>query len=67
MMTPYSVVRTLVEDPENPGEMLLDLGDEVCKQMGWKVGDTLTWTDNGDGTFTIKKADSQDNNTTPTA
>jgi hypothetical protein len=59
-MTRYSFVRTLVEDPEHPGEILLDLGDELCEQMGWKPGDTITWTDNGDGTFTLKKADSKD-------
>jgi bifunctional DNA-binding transcriptional regulator/antitoxin component of YhaV-PrlF toxin-antitoxin module len=38
----------------------LDLGDELCEQMGWKVGDTITWIDNGDGTFTLKKADVKD-------
>jgi hypothetical protein len=59
-MTRYSFVRTLVEDPEHPGEILLDLGDELCEQMGWKVGDTITWIDNGDGTFTLKKADVKD-------
>jgi hypothetical protein len=59
-MTRYSFVRTIVEDPEHPGEMLLDLGDELCEQMGWKPGDTIVWKDNGDGTFTLKKADSRD-------
>jgi hypothetical protein len=59
-MTRYSFVRTLVEDPEHPGEILLDLGDELCEHMGWKVGDTITWIDNRDGTFTLKKADTKD-------
>jgi hypothetical protein len=57
-MTRYSFVRTLVEDPEHPGEMLLDLGDELCEHMDWKVGDALEWVDNQDGTFTLKKKDS---------
>lgn len=55
-MTHYSFIRTLVDDPDHPGEMLLlDLGEEVCKYLGWKEGDTLEWIDNKDGTWTIKK------------
>jgi hypothetical protein len=54
-MTRYSFVRTIVEDPDHPGEILLDLGDELCEHMGWKPGDQITWIDNKDGTFTLKK------------
>ncbi len=43
------------EDTENPGELLLDLGTELCQQMGWNVGDTLEWHDNQDGSWTLKK------------
>jgi endonuclease YncB( thermonuclease family) len=56
-MTHYSFIRTIVEDPDHPGEMLLDLGDELCKHMDWKAGDTLVWIDNGDGTWTLRKKD----------
>ena len=56
-MTHYSFIRTIVEDPDNPDEMLLDLGDELCKHMNWTVGDTLEWIDNGDGTWTLRKKD----------
>ena len=45
----------VVEDPDNPGELLLDLGHEVCESMGWTVGDTIQWTDNLDGTWTLQK------------
>jgi hypothetical protein len=55
-MTRYSFVRTIVEDPDAPGEMLLDLGDELCEHLGWEPGDTINWKDNGDGTFTLTKA-----------
>jgi hypothetical protein len=50
--------RTLkvIEDPENPGELLLDLGEEFCAELGWQVGDTLEWTDNKDGTWTLTKS-----------
>jgi hypothetical protein len=56
-MTHYSFIRTIVEDPDHPGEMLLDLGDELCKHMDWKAGDVLQWIDNGDGTWTLRKKD----------
>jgi hypothetical protein len=54
-MTRYSFIRTIVEDPDHPGEMLLDLGDELCEHMKWKEGDVLEWIDNKDGTWTIRK------------
>jgi hypothetical protein len=49
--------RTLkvIEDPKNPDELLLDLGNELCAELGWQVGDTLEWTDNKDGTWTLRK------------
>lgn len=47
--------RTLVEDPDNPGELLLDLGNDLCEQLEWSEGDTLVWIDNGNGTWTLKK------------
>ena len=50
-----SFIRTIVEDPEHPGEMLLDLGEEICKHLGWQEGDKLKWTDNKDGTWTVRK------------
>jgi hypothetical protein len=48
-------VRTLnvVDDPDNPGERLLDLGNDLCAELGWQVGDTIEWTDNKDGTWLL--------------
>ena len=54
-MTRYSFVRSLVEDPDHPGEILLDLGEEICEHLGWRPGDEIEWIDNKDGTWTIKK------------
>jgi hypothetical protein len=36
------------------GERFIDLGD-VTKDLGWKVGDTLLWKDNGDGSWSLSK------------
>ena len=56
-MADKTFTRVLVEDPENPGDLILDLGDEICEPAGWKPGDIIVWTDNKDGSFTLKKSD----------
>ena len=50
-----SHTRKIVEDPEQPGELLLDLGNELCDELGWKTGDVIEWHDNQDGTWTLRK------------
>jgi hypothetical protein len=54
-----SFVRKLHPDPDHPGEFMLDLGDDLVTQLGWKVGDTVTWTDNKDGTWTLTKTSTE--------
>jgi hypothetical protein len=43
----------LIEHPEDPDQLLLDLGTELCKQLGWQVGDELAWIDNKDRSWTL--------------
>ena len=45
----------VVEDPDNPGELMLDLGQDICDQLDWHVGDRLGWLDNKDGSWTLTK------------
>jgi len=45
----------LIEDPDDAGNLLLDLGLEICERLGWKPGDTLDWIDNKDGSWTLIK------------
>jgi len=42
-------------EKDSDGELILPLGEDLMDQMGWKVGDTIQWIDNGDGTYSIKK------------
>jgi hypothetical protein len=49
----------VIEDPDNPEELLLDLGTELCEELGWKAGDTVQWIDNKDGTWHITKLTGQ--------
>ena len=56
MTKPNILVRQIIEDPEDPEQLILDLGQELCDQMGWAEGDTLIWTDLKDGSWQLKKA-----------
>jgi hypothetical protein len=46
--------RKVVKDPESD-DLILDLGDDLCRAAGWKVGDRLEWIDNQDGSWTLRK------------
>ena len=50
-----SITVEVIQDDQDPEHLLLDHGTELCEQLGWRVGDTLTWTDNGDGSWTLTK------------
>lgn len=43
-----------LETDEN-GDLILPLGDELCSELGWQVGDTIEWIDNDDGSWTMRK------------
>jgi hypothetical protein len=49
-----SKIVNVVEDPDT-GDLMLDLGVELCAELGWQEGDTLEWTDNKDGSWLIQK------------
>ena len=47
---------TLEEDPETK-ELVMPIPLDLLNQMGWDVGDTLSWEDNHNGSFALKKVD----------
>ena len=56
----------VMEDLDNPGELLLDLGLELCAEIGWKVGDTVEWIDQKDGSWLLQKKASANYSTNST-
>ena len=49
---------TIEEDPET-GDLVLPFTEEILKEAGWAVGDTVVWQDNKNGTWSIiKKSES---------
>lgn len=47
---------TLIEG-DLSGDLILPLDDEIFAETGWKIGDTIKWTDNGDGSWTMSKVE----------
>jgi len=53
-----SIKETVTIEENDEGELFVKLSDELWKELesqGWQVGDTLNYTDNEDGTFSITK------------
>jgi hypothetical protein len=46
------------EDPET-GDSILKFPEDLLETAGWKEGDTLNWTDLGDGSWQLSKKESQ--------
>jgi hypothetical protein len=42
------------EDPET-GDAILEFPPELIETTGWQEGDTLTWTDLGNGSWSLTK------------
>jgi hypothetical protein len=37
------------------GSQFIEFPEDVLKDAGWKEGDTLKWTDRGDGSWSLSK------------
>jgi len=48
-----------LEEDSETGDLILPLNDDILEQTGWKTGDSIDWTDNKDGSWTMKKIETQ--------
>ena len=46
------------EDPET-GDLMLPFSDEMLLSLGWKEGDTLTWTIKPNGSIILSKKENE--------
>ena len=44
---------TFLEVKEENGYQYIELPKSLLKKVGWKIGDTIDWHDNKDGTFSL--------------
>lgn len=60
-MTDKKYEINVVRDEET-GDLVLDLGTELCEELGWRAGDQFDWTQNPDtGEWILTKMKSNDN------
>lgn len=45
----------VVEENTETGELILSFPDDLMASAGWQEGDTLKWTDNGDGSWSLSR------------
>jgi hypothetical protein len=45
---------TLIEDND---DLILPLPERLLEEAGWNEGDILDWSDNGNGSWTLKKVE----------
>jgi len=57
-MSKWTII--LEEADDGSGDLILPLTDDIMDSAGWKIGDTLQWIDNKDGTWIIKKVENAD-------
>ncbi len=43
------------EADDGSGDAILTFPPDLLEQAGWKEGDTLEWTDRGDGSWSLEK------------
>ena len=44
-----------VEEDPDTGECILQFPPDLLANAGWKEGDILEWSDNGDGSWSLTK------------
>ena len=44
-----------LEVKEENGYQYIELPNSLIEKMGWKIGDTIDWKDNKDGTWSLLK------------
>jgi hypothetical protein len=45
----------IIQDPDDADQVLLDLGQDLCQELGWQPGDRLVWQLGEDRSVTLHK------------
>ena len=53
----YKVEDIFSDDPNNKGNVLMKIPDEISERMGWNPGDVLKITQDENGAISITKVD----------
>ena len=50
---------TITVQVDENGEHFLEFPEALINQVGWDVGDTLIWEELPDGSYSVRKAESE--------
>jgi len=50
----------IIEVQELDGELYIEFPEELMKELDWNEGDVLVWTDNGNGSYTVTKKETDE-------
>ena len=45
----------ILQVKQQDGYQYIELPDSLMEKMGWKIGDTIDWQDNKDGSWSLLK------------
>ena len=48
-----------LETDPSTGDLVLPISDELMREVGWKIGDTIRWTEQKDGSWHLTKVNQQ--------
>ena len=46
-----------VKEDSVSGDLYLEFTDELMAEVGWNIGDEITWTEREDGSWILRKKD----------
>lgn len=52
-----TATHTATVQENGDGDLFIAFPESLVEELGWAVGDSLQWTDNEDGSFSVKKAE----------
>jgi len=50
----------IVSEDEETGDQYIIFSGEAIEGLGWEEGTVIEWVDNGDGTWTLRKGESNE-------
>jgi formylmethanofuran dehydrogenase subunit D len=51
----YNMTELIEVQEDDDGNQFIQFSPAMLEKLGWKEGDTVEWTDNGNGSWTLTK------------
>lgn len=54
------MILTIQEDEET-GDLYIEIPDELIEEVGWQIGDNISWVKRDESSWYLEKVDGEDN------